>query len=61
MEQLRFRVRAIGNDPEAEAYLNQMADDGWMLDRVVPVGEGGRALYIHAKMIVEEESTNESH
>ena len=49
-----YRVRAIGNDPEAEAYLNKMAQDGWTLEYAFSVGDTGRAQYVHRRAIACE-------
>ena len=49
-----YRVRAIGNDAEAEGYLNNMAQEGWALKFAFSVGDTGRAQYVHRRAISSE-------
>ena len=49
-----YRVRAIGNDAEAEGYLNNMAQEGWTLKFAFSVGDTGRAQYVHRRAIASE-------
>ena len=41
-----YRVRAIGNDAEAEGYLNNMAQERWALKFAFSVGDTSRAQYV---------------
>ena len=49
-----YRVRAIGNDAEAEEYLNNMAQERWALKFAFSVGDTGRAQYVHRRVITSE-------
>jgi hypothetical protein len=49
-----YRVRAIGNDAEAEGYLNNMAQERWALKFAFSVGDTGRAQYVHRRRITSE-------
>ena len=46
-----YRVHTIGNDAEAEGYLNYMAQEGWTLEFAFSVGDTGRAQYVHKRAI----------
>ena len=52
--QYEYRVRTIGNDAEAEDYLNHQAQDGWTLQFAFSVGDTGRAQYVHRRPIASE-------
>ena len=49
-----YRVHTIANDPEADEYLNYMAQEGWTLEFAFPVGDTGRAQYVHKRAIASE-------
>lgn len=51
---LEYRVRSIGNDAEAEQYLNEMAKEHWVLERAVAVGGGAYVQYVHNRAIKVE-------
>lgn len=60
-----YRVRAIGNDAEAEGYLNDMTHEGWALQFAFSVGDTSRAQYVHRRRITsgrlpKEEGQDES-
>ena len=44
-----YRVHTVGNDAEAEGYLNHMAQEGWTLEFAFSVGDTGRAQYVHLR------------
>ena len=46
-DRVHYRVRTIGNDAEAEDYLNHQAQEGWTLEYAFSVGDTGRVQYVH--------------
>ena len=44
-----FRVKSIANVYDLERYLQQMEEDGWDIEHLLPVGDTLQCLVIHVK------------